>query len=516
MVVKKSLKTQKKASEQYDIPRTTLKRKVCGTHTLNYGGQKVLNEIEETNLCEGLLLCSKWGFPMIRKDLRLLIKSYLDKIGRSEKRFKNNLPGIEFLIENVSPCSIVNYDETNFTDDPKKQKIIAKRGSKHPENILDSSKTSISVMMSGNAVGELLPPYIVYKADNLYPTWTENGPQGSRYNRSKSGWFDERIFDDWFHSLALPFLKKKPSPRVLIGDNLSSHVSISVINTCIEHDIKFILLPPNTTHICQPLDVAFFGPLKKKWREVLLTWKISNRGVVPKSEFPTLLKSTIDSLQSKSTNLIAGFSACGICPLDRLKVLKKLPDSESSLESSTISWSSSIIETLKAIRCPEQREGICVRGKKLNIEPGNGVEDEESDNTSIDSPDSISDLSSSEETNSEIESLSPTASKDNNITSLPNNETVYLVNEFIVARFESKKRGLLYVAKILNVNEKTLHVSCMRKIIGKNKIYFSFPNIADECEIDYKDVVCNIYEPVDLRRNRFVFPNLNLDYDLLN
>lgn len=50
-----------------------------------YGGQKVLNELEETNLCEGLLLCTTWGFPITKKDLRLLIKSYLDKIGRSEK-----------------------------------------------------------------------------------------------------------------------------------------------------------------------------------------------------------------------------------------------------------------------------------------------------------------------------------------------------------------------------------------------------------------------------------------------
>lgn len=56
----------------------------------------------------------------------------------------------------------------------------------------------------------------------------------------------------------------------------------------------------------------------------------------------------------------------------------------------------------------------------------------------------------------------------------------------------------------------------MRKITGKNNIYFSFPYITDECKIDYKDVVCHIYEPVDLRKNRFVFPNLNLDYDLLN
>lgn len=189
---------------------------------------------------------------------------------------------------------------------------------------------------------------------------------------------------------------------------------------------------------------GIFGPLKRKLREILLTWKISNRGVVPKSEFPMLLKFTIDTLQSKSTNLIAGFSTCGKCPLNRLQVLKKLPDSESSLESSTISWSSSIIEILKTLRCPEQREGNRVRGKKLNIEPGKsfGAEEEESDDTSIDSPDSISDISSIEETNAEVESLSPIDSNDNNIIAcLPNNETVYLVDEFIVARFESKKEA---------------------------------------------------------------------------
>jgi len=70
--VKRKQLTLRKASEQYGIPRTTLKRKVSGTHTRSYGGQKVLNELEETNLCEGLLLCAKWGFPMTRKDLRLL------------------------------------------------------------------------------------------------------------------------------------------------------------------------------------------------------------------------------------------------------------------------------------------------------------------------------------------------------------------------------------------------------------------------------------------------------------
>lgn len=438
----------RKASVKFGIPRTTLNRKVKGTHTLNYGGQKILNDNEESMLCDCLLLCAQWGFPMSRKDLRLVVKSYLDKLGRIEKRFKNNLPGTEFVIrflkkkpqlserfgenikrarasvtqdivndyfdnlmkslENVSPSSIVNYDETNFTDDPKKQKIIAKRGSKHPENVLDSTKTSVSVMMAGNADGELLPPYIVYKAENLYPSWTENGPQGCRYNRSKSEWFDQQIFDDWFHSLALPFLKKKPSPRVLIGDNLSSHVSLSVIHACKENDIRFILLPPNSTHICQPLDVAFFGPLKKKWRDILFVWKSSNRGVIPKSQFPGLLKSTIDALETKNSNLIAGFAACGIVPLDRTRVLKKLPDYiDSSMDSSAASWSSSIIDVLKTTRCPEVRERARVRGKKINVEPGKSVgaddSDSESSNDGSNSYESSDDSNSYESSDEEVD-----------------------------------------------------------------------------------------------------------------
>lgn len=45
-------------------------------------------------------------------------------------------------------------------------------------------------MFSGTASGVVLPIYFVYKADHLYDSWTLDGPKGTRYNRSKSGWFD--------------------------------------------------------------------------------------------------------------------------------------------------------------------------------------------------------------------------------------------------------------------------------------------------------------------------------------
>ena len=75
------------------------------------------------------------------------------------------------------------------------KKIITKRGAKYPERIINATKAAVSLMYCGNALGEVLPPYVIYKADCLWSTWMENGPPKARYNRSKSGWFDATSFE---------------------------------------------------------------------------------------------------------------------------------------------------------------------------------------------------------------------------------------------------------------------------------------------------------------------------------
>lgn len=180
-------------------------------------------------------------------------------------------------LEGVPPENILNYDETNMSDDPGKTKVFVRKGSKHATRVMDSSKSSNSVMFAAFGNGTLLPPYIVYKAKNIYPEWIKNGPTGARYNRSKNGWFDSFIFEDWFVNTALPVLKRRNGKKVVIGDNLNSHMSINIIRLCEEHNISFLFLPTNGTHICQSLDVAVFAPLKKAWRKVLTTWKTKKK-----------------------------------------------------------------------------------------------------------------------------------------------------------------------------------------------------------------------------------------------
>ena len=154
---------------------------------------------------------------------------------------------------------------------------------------------------------------------------------GTRYTTSESGWFDTTCFTAWFTEVFLPHAQRIPGRKALIGDNLSSHFTTDVLQLCNENDILFICLPPNSTHLCQPLDVALFGPLKRKWREILLDYKRKNPEVsaVQKPKFPRLLNRLMISMAGTiQVNVRSGFRTCGIVPINRDAVKNKLQQNE--------------------------------------------------------------------------------------------------------------------------------------------------------------------------------------------
>ena len=128
-------------------------------------------------------------------------------------------------------------------------------------------------MFCGNSLGQYLAPMVVYKAKNLYSNWMEGGPQGCVYEATANGWFDSRTFEIWFEKVFVPAVIEKVGTKMIIGNNLSTHFSTKVIELAAKHNIKFATLPPNSTHICKPLDIAVFGPAKHLWRSILEKWR---------------------------------------------------------------------------------------------------------------------------------------------------------------------------------------------------------------------------------------------------
>lgn len=275
---------------------------------------------------------------------------------------------LKSTLEDVSPENLINYDESAMSDDPGKKKMIFQKGIKNAEKNLNVTKSNISVMFSVSASGALLPPYIIYKAKNLYAGWTENGPIGARYASTSHGWIDGVSFSDWFQSIILPYRKKHPGKFAMIGDNLSSHFTEEVIRLALENDIQFVFLPPNSTHITQPLDVAVFSSLKTQWKGVLKEWKAKNSRQLSmeKTQFPNLLKTCIDKNENIQSNIISGFRTTGIYPLNPDELLKKFQNKE---DFNPELVSESFIELLSQSRSSTTPR--VKRGRKINVEPGN-------------------------------------------------------------------------------------------------------------------------------------------------
>lgn len=126
----------------------------------------------------------------------------------------------------------------------------------------------------------------------------------------------------------MPYLKKKNGTKDFIGDNLASHISAGVLDTCLENNIKYVFLPANGSHFCQALDVGFYGPLKTAWRKILLVFKLQNpdKSGLPEDVFPRLLTDLMSEMESNASKCLqSGFCKSGIYSLGREEVLKSLP-----------------------------------------------------------------------------------------------------------------------------------------------------------------------------------------------
>ena len=189
----------------------------------------------------------------------------MDGLGK-QAVFKNNTPGKDWLIsfkrrhsrdltlrkpEILTKCRAENltvetlseffavvrdvYEENDILDDPNANRRIFNTDetgfNTNPNQRKDAylqtpncGKQMYTVLVAGNAAGEYLKPLVVYKAMDLNEHLTTNGPHGTQYAVSLSGWMSDIIFEQWFRNAFVPFTVNKPKPVVLFFDGHGSHV----------------------------------------------------------------------------------------------------------------------------------------------------------------------------------------------------------------------------------------------------------------------------------------------------
>jgi hypothetical protein len=133
----------------------------------NMGHKQFFSTEDEMHIANGLLLAAEWGFPFTH--MQHIIKRFFDRKGVRIKKFNNSLPcrmwlkgllsrhkgmlsdrlsenikkaramvsaetinfyfdNLEVTLANMPPENIINFDETNMSDDPGQQTVIVRKG----------------------------------------------------------------------------------------------------------------------------------------------------------------------------------------------------------------------------------------------------------------------------------------------------------------------------------------------------------------------------------------------------
>ena len=168
----------------------------------------------------------------------------------------------------------------------------------------------------------------------MRPELAEGEVRGTLYGLSENGWMDQGLFDMWFRGI---FLRYAPAarPLLLLLDGHSSHYCPETIHLAASQKVVLFTLPPNSTHLTQPLDRGVFGPLKVAWRQVCHEFLIDNPGqTVNHRVFSRLLAEAYMRAMTVK-NIIAGFRNTGIYPPDREAVNVDMESNHKSLEESS-------------------------------------------------------------------------------------------------------------------------------------------------------------------------------------
>lgn len=119
----------------------------------------------------------------------------------------------------------------------------------------------------------------------------------------------------WFEEVFL--LHKSSRKTLLILDGHSSHSNnVRLLEVAAENNVILLCLPSHTTHALQPLDRAFFSPLKVYFTQEAKAWMVRNKD-------KKLTRYDVSKLIGKAwgkaatvSNGVSALKSCGIFPFD--------------------------------------------------------------------------------------------------------------------------------------------------------------------------------------------------------
>ena len=175
----------------------------------------------------------------------------------------------------------------------------------------------VTVCCTINAIGNTVPPFMVYPRVNFKQHMIIGAPPGTAGSAYPSGWMTAATFVCYLKHF-IHHVKCSPSHPVLLQlDNHESHMSIEGLDLCKQNGVTLLTFPPHCSHRLQPQDVAVYGPLKQYYGSTCTSW-LHRNPAVPMTVM--IIAQCFGNAYGKAftpTNILSAFRATGIWPFNR-------------------------------------------------------------------------------------------------------------------------------------------------------------------------------------------------------
>nr|CAI5826805.1 unnamed protein product [Callosobruchus analis] len=266
----------REASRVFGVPRGTLQDHLHARvpeMPRRMGPDSVLTREEETAFKDWCIALAHCGFPLKPDDLINTTKSGIngknarkhieEKIRKWFAELLKHLEAIGASDILTVPNRIFNGDETSFYICPKSGKVLAPRGYKNVYKIVKGKeKEAITVLAVITAAGNILPPCVVFPYVRPPKDVIKSLPDGWLLGKSETGWMKADIFLDYIVKGLSKWVDDQniQKPVLVFVDGHKSHLTMRLSEYCDQHGIILYALPPNATHMIQPVDVSVFRP----------------------------------------------------------------------------------------------------------------------------------------------------------------------------------------------------------------------------------------------------------------
>jgi hypothetical protein len=366
-----SVKSTRAASIAYDVPYSTLYRRVkgCPARRDTRPASSKLTKTEESTLIEWILSMDRRGLAPTSDIVRQMANLLLQKRSENQanpltvgKLWVHNLvqrhkalkcrynrkydyqrakcedpaliqPWFELVHNTISKYGILDADIYNFDETGFQMGVISTakvitgaERSRRPVSVQPGNREWVTAIDCICADGQSLPPVIIFEGKMHQSTWYDiELPRDWAIGVSDNGWTDDILGLTWLKTVFEKHTvhRTKGVYRLLILDGHGSHLTPEFDLFCTEHSIITLCMPPHSSHLLQPCDVSFFAVLKRLYGQQIQGYMRRGTSHIDKQDF---LQAYLIARTGAATiaNIQSGFAATGLVPHDPERVLLKL------------------------------------------------------------------------------------------------------------------------------------------------------------------------------------------------